>query len=208
MGYTVIMSGELYHHGIKGQKWGVRRYQNEDGSLTNAGRKRYGADLDINDKTRTNVAKIRLGEARRSYDAARSDKSTTLRALDKSKRDVKIAKKNLKNAKYYDQGAKLAEKGKTTKKLEKKAAVAVTTTVLATYLTSKAVKHFTDKKMTKLLINFNTSKTAYKTAMQNADKIARNISRAELATAAAYIAHLNVQNKKLQTYSDAAENNK
>lgn len=35
---------ELYHHGIKGQRWGVRRYQNSDGSLTNAGRQRYSND--------------------------------------------------------------------------------------------------------------------------------------------------------------------
>lgn len=35
------MSNELYHFGIKGQKWGVRRFQNSDGTLTPAGRKRY-----------------------------------------------------------------------------------------------------------------------------------------------------------------------
>lgn len=33
---------ELYHHGIKGQRWGIRRYQNADGTLTSAGQKRYG----------------------------------------------------------------------------------------------------------------------------------------------------------------------
>lgn len=37
---------ELYHHGIKGMRWGVRRFQNEDGSLTPAGEKRYGVDGD------------------------------------------------------------------------------------------------------------------------------------------------------------------
>lgn len=33
----------LCHHGVKGQKWGIRRYQNKDGSLTAAGRKRYNS---------------------------------------------------------------------------------------------------------------------------------------------------------------------
>lgn len=34
-------SAELYHHGIKGQKWGIRRFQQENGTLTSAGRERY-----------------------------------------------------------------------------------------------------------------------------------------------------------------------
>lgn len=37
---------ELYHHGILGQKWGVRRYQNEDGTLTEAGKIRYYKEME------------------------------------------------------------------------------------------------------------------------------------------------------------------
>ena len=44
--YVVLVdeSGQAYlaHHGIKGQKWGIRRFQNSDGTLTGAGKNRYG----------------------------------------------------------------------------------------------------------------------------------------------------------------------
>lgn len=43
------MSEVLIHWGVKGQKWGVRRYQNPDGSLTPAGKKRYGDDYELSE---------------------------------------------------------------------------------------------------------------------------------------------------------------
>lgn len=54
---------ELIHWGVKGMRWGVRRYQNKDGSLTPAGKKRYS---DYPDRQGVDAAKIKLKSAKRA----------------------------------------------------------------------------------------------------------------------------------------------
>ena len=47
-----MTENELVHFGIKGMKWGVRRYRNKDGSLTSAGKKRYAENYTAQQRTR------------------------------------------------------------------------------------------------------------------------------------------------------------
>lgn len=123
----------LAHHGIKGQKWGVRRYQNEDGSYTSAGRKRYGVDLDISDTSRRNIAKIRKGEAYRRLDTARKNNSSDQRVAELRQR-VRSAKKVERQAKVYDKGAKLAANGRTISGNYMRAALVAGGTALASHM--------------------------------------------------------------------------
>ena len=55
---------ELYlaHHGIKGQQWGVRRYQNPDGTLTEAGKKRYGDAVESTPRHKPSEARKKAQE--------------------------------------------------------------------------------------------------------------------------------------------------
>lgn len=53
-----LHNNEFYHHGVKGMKWGVRRYQNKDGSLTSAGKKRASQDGETNDKKKIDKKKV------------------------------------------------------------------------------------------------------------------------------------------------------
>lgn len=58
------MTNELTHHGVKGQKWGVRRYQYADGTLTPAGKKRYSSNIGPFNKTMNTQVKHLVNTAR------------------------------------------------------------------------------------------------------------------------------------------------
>lgn len=59
---------EIYHHGVKGQKWGVRRYQNEDGSLTPLGKRRLGKLIESKaEYDKALNERLKAAEAERKY---------------------------------------------------------------------------------------------------------------------------------------------
>ena len=65
----MVYETELYHYGIKGQKWGVRRYQNADGTLTAKGKKRLAKNQQYRDKL-VNKAQKRADRHRNAGDEA------------------------------------------------------------------------------------------------------------------------------------------
>lgn len=92
---------ELYHHGIKGMKWGVRRFQNKDGSLTNAGGKRYnGSDYKPRKSIGEKISAYRtaskrkknLAKAREAAAAKRKAEAEAKAAAEQRKKDVEAGK--------------------------------------------------------------------------------------------------------------------
>lgn len=84
----------LYHHGIRGQRWGIRRFQNEDGSLTKSGKKRYDVDIETA-KNKYNIANHKSKEARKEYYKKASENNTAV--YNKSLEAKRYAKRKLKD---------------------------------------------------------------------------------------------------------------
>lgn len=60
--YNYSISSDLYHHGIKGMRWGVRRFQDKNGRLTSAGKKRYSDDTTGDSKPKKSKHRLKLEE--------------------------------------------------------------------------------------------------------------------------------------------------
>jgi hypothetical protein len=113
MGNYIIKNGELMHWGVPGMKWGIRRYQNKDGTLTEAGKKRYDKEMEkakaaakiVKNRERTQAKMDKLNALRADTEARKkaldgkddSNLEKTLKSKAKAQKDKKRTIKELSN---------------------------------------------------------------------------------------------------------------
>lgn len=109
----MVYGNELYHHGILGMKWGVRRYRNEDGTLTAAGKKRYAKEQARNSKK---LRKLAQKDAKKYVDAKMyyGEGAGNRRKLLKGELSNKM--KNSEYKSYFDEAVNNADYARSAKK--------------------------------------------------------------------------------------------
>lgn len=94
-------NAELYHHGILGQHWGIRRFQNKDGSLTPRGEKR------VQKLERSAASDYRVANSLKKAGLTKDASKTTLKAIKKETEANYIRNKAAKGEKAFDNNQKI-----------------------------------------------------------------------------------------------------
>lgn len=105
-----LYCNELYHHGILGQKWGIRRYQNSDGSYTNEGLRRYNIVKEKYDKSQNKLSDVKAKY--KSGEASKDDLRNAKKENKKLKKSLNQHYKQLKKDEQADKGKALYAEGK------------------------------------------------------------------------------------------------
>ena len=170
--WTYHYKDELYHHGVKGQRWGVRRYQNQDGSLTALGKKREAAKNGGDWRTK-------FANAKKARAKAKIEKAKAKAAAEKVKADEQAAKLKVQQDKERAQQAK-----KEAKLLKKKTRILNEGNIddireIRDHLTNQELQYaLTRMDLNKKLADFDKEpEKPKKTAMQKIGDIAEGIGK-------------------------------
>ena len=120
MGNYIIKNGELMHWGVPGMRWGIRRYQNKDGTLTPAGKKRYDKEMEkakadakiVKNRERTQAKMDKLNALRADTEARKKaldgkDDSNLEKALKSKAKEQKAKKRTIKELSNEELQAKI-----------------------------------------------------------------------------------------------------
>ena len=130
-----MYTNELYHHGIKGMHWGVRRYQNSDGTYTSAGKarrndisKNYGNSTNFDRKLNRQNKKERISAAKNSSQLSDDELNYRINRLQKEKQLKDLTNQTV------------APGRKRVKDFLARNAETITGSVLAAYVTNKITR--------------------------------------------------------------------
>lgn len=99
----------IKHYGILGQKWGIRRYQNFDGSYTRAGLERYGRSKDLYEKRKDEYKQIKQDKTKSRYEKqyAKAQMKQAKQRMNKDYKHLALDKKGDQGKVLYAQGKRI-----------------------------------------------------------------------------------------------------